>query len=154
MITTFCIPCEVKHLTPKYEVGVTNLGDSMADEVKLDRAILDLLAQIRQEAADAAYRRGYEQGCTDTLDKMTDAVTKLYPPHAIGKEPIADSTPLDALGLSVTSYRRLYHAGIRTIGDLRAMSESDIGDLHQVGPRILADIKDRCREVGIQLRQP
>lgn len=55
--------------------------------------------------------------------------------------PVFADTPLDDLALTARVRTALRRAGIRTAGDLRALSEADRAALPYIGPQFLADIR-------------
>lgn len=65
---------------------------------------------------------------------------------------ISESAPLSTLGLGVRTLGALGRAGITTVGQLRALSWTNVGDIQGIGERALHDLGDRLRAKRITLR--
>ena len=53
-------------------------------------------------------------------------------------------------GLSAPARRALASAGITTLEDLSAWTESDLLDLHGIGPKALPPLREALAEAGLQ----
>ncbi|MFO1451357.1 MAG: helix-hairpin-helix domain-containing protein [Opitutaceae bacterium] len=62
---------------------------------------------------------------------------------------IADVLPQ---GLAKPALRALYAHGVRTLSDLRKMSEEELSALHGIGPKALLALRDGMRKQGISFR--
>lgn len=56
-------------------------------------------------------------------------------------------------GIAKPALRALYAHGMRTLGDLRTISEEELSALHGIGPKVLANLRDGMRKQGISFRR-
>ena len=66
----------------------------------------------------------------------------------IEQETVGDQIPIDELNLSIRSYNCLMRAGIRTVGDLRALTEEDLLHIRNLGRKSTEEIKRKLAETG------
>ena len=60
--------------------------------------------------------------------------------------------PLSVLGLKTRVYNTLLNNGFSTVGDVVANSETDLCQLHYLGPAFVAHIKAKLSAYGLELR--
>lgn len=104
-------------------------------------------AHLRRELARIAESWGLEPS-ESQLDRATAAAFEAL--RTDGS--LTDNASLEFLDLTVKAYFALHRAGVRTVGDLRALSWNNVRDIRGVGPRALRDIHDRLAARGITLR--
>jgi len=63
-----------------------------------------------------------------------------------------DHTPIRELGIFIRASIALECAGIRTVGDLVAHSESDLVKIPNFGPKRLASVKRALGGIGLALQ--
>ena len=64
------------------------------------------------------------------------------------QETEGDQIPIDELNLSIRSYNCLMRAGIRTVGDLRALTEEDLIHIRNLGRKSTEEIRRKLAELG------
>ena len=75
-----------------------------------------------------------------------------------GKEPCdwedgeTDDVPIEELGLSLRSFNCLMRAGIRTAGQLRAMSDEELFRIRNLGRKNVAEIREKLAEAPRAVR--
>jgi hypothetical protein len=57
-------------------------------------------------------------------------------------------------GVSGPALRALAAAGVRSVGDLREWSETELGALHGMGPKALGALREALAVSGRQFRTP
>lgn len=60
--------------------------------------------------------------------------------------------PIEDLELTVRSYNCLKREGIHTVGELVGRSEADLLDIRNFGSKSIDEVKDKLREMGLQLK--
>lgn len=60
--------------------------------------------------------------------------------------------PVEDLELTVRSYNCLKREGIHTVGELVGRSEADLLDIRNFGSKSIDEVKDKLREMGLQLK--
>lgn len=104
-------------------------------------------AHLRRELARIAESWGL-QPSESQLDRAAAAAFGAMRTDAT----VTDTTSLEVLGLTVKAYFALRRAGVRTVGDLRALTWNNVRDVRGIGPRALRDIQDCLAARGITLR--
>ena len=70
---------------------------------------------------------------------------EVEPPPPPPPSPLPDPTPVDALGLSIRPHNALRRENITTIGQLARMSDEEIRDVRNIGPKSLAEIQEKLQ---------
>lgn len=60
-------------------------------------------------------------------------------------------TPLDDLELTVRAHNVLEYMGVQTLGDITKLSETDLLNRPQFGPKSLYDVKNMLDSFGLAL---
>ncbi|MDE9365281.1 DNA-directed RNA polymerase subunit alpha [Luteipulveratus sp. YIM 133132] len=60
--------------------------------------------------------------------------------------------PIEDLDLTVRSYNCLKREGIHSVGELVGRSEADLLDIRNFGAKSIDEVKDKLREMGLQLK--
>ena len=62
-------------------------------------------------------------------------------------------TSIDDLDFSVRAYNCLKRAGINTLGDLTAKSETEMMKIRNLGKKSLKEVIDKIKEMGLRFRE-
>lgn len=127
--TDFRLPakCLMENMRKLLEVFI--LGDPSAEYNECDgfRSFYDDLDEydIEDSSDDSEVEAGGESGGEKDTDGKLDAFT------------------IDELDLSVRSYNCLRRAGINTVGELRKMSDEELGNVRNMNRRSMEEIKEK-----------
>jgi DNA-directed RNA polymerase subunit alpha len=64
-----------------------------------------------------------------------------------------DATPIEDLDLSVRSYNCLKREGVGTVGELRALTETQLLEIRNFGSKSVDEVKEKLEEMGISLAE-
>jgi DNA-directed RNA polymerase subunit alpha len=64
-----------------------------------------------------------------------------------------DATPIEDLDLSVRSYNCLKREGVGTVGELRALTETQLLEIRNFGSKSVDEVKEKLEELGITLAE-
>lgn len=104
-------------------------------------------AHLRRELARIAESWGLEPS-KPQLDRAAAAAFEALRTDGI----LTDNASLELLDLTVKAFFALHRAGVRTVGDLRALSWNNLSDIRGIGPRALREVHDCLAARGITLR--
>ena len=133
------------HVSKKTSITVLKLSADIRARLKLAgvTTIEDLARMSPEHILDVPYID--EKSLTEIESTLADYLGEHFPsgsPFKLEKPSVANA-PLGTLGLSVRSHNALMRAGIRTVGKLVGMSDKDLLNVHNIGVKSLADIREK-----------
>jgi DNA-directed RNA polymerase subunit alpha len=84
----------------------------------------------------------------DMSERMTD--TEIFQEKERERESI-DNTSIEELELSVRSTNALKLAGVKTVGELRRVNETELKDFKNMGITSVIEVKDKLKKLGVGL---
>lgn len=87
----------------------------------------------------------------EELKKLRRDVIKVTRQPLLGEIEFGQDMPIEYLEFSVRTYNCLKKKDIDTLGQLLDSTESDLLKIRSLGPVALTEIKDRLRELGLEL---
>ncbi|MDR1464758.1 MAG: hypothetical protein LBJ11_05600 [Oscillospiraceae bacterium] len=116
-------------------------------------------AHVGQELAKAAVAaaQSYEQCSIEELRALLvvrDAqIAALQGEEALPDDPNVSGISLDDLHPSVRLYNALKRGGIQTVGDLLPLTYEKILRFNNMGPRLVAELREKLGKLGVTLSE-
>ena len=64
------------------------------------------------------------------------------------KQEIGDDSPIESLGLSVRAFNPLKRAGIKTVGELRKLTDNELLDLRSFSLKNLREVRQALQQIS------
>lgn len=139
--------------SPIKKVGY-NVSNMMVDqEMSHERLTMDVETDGTIEAKEAILLaskivREHFTMFDHMKEKMTDY--EVFKQQEKERESI-DNTSIEELQLSVRSTNALKAAGVKNVGELRKIKETEIKDFKNMGVTSIKEVKEKLREIGAEL---
>ena len=121
-----------------------------------DRNLVSRAQEESENIKKSAFEEGYNLGLAKAesdINKFKSEFVKFMNAKQEDSKLKKLETSIDDLDFSVRAYNCLKRAGINTLGDLTAKSETEMMKIRNLGKKSLKEVIDKIKEMGLRFRE-